>query len=258
MFFQLKNSPMKHLQLTLDTPAENLALDEALLDAAEAGEIGAGILRLWESPNYCVVLGRSSSAKVEVNLDICREDRVPVLRRSSGGGTILAGPGCLMYALVLGFQEYPQLQAIDRAHQFALAELSRMLSTEETKVTPAGTSDLAIRTTAADPLQKFSGNAIRIKRRHILYHGTLLYDFDLSRIHRWLATPTRTPDYRDQRDHAQFVTNLDADRKTLLENLTEGWQANETLSDWPEQRTVELVNLRYAGDPIWTIYSPAA
>jgi len=108
---------MRHLHLTLPSPAENLALDESLLDAAEAGEIDTGVLRLWESPTYCVVLGRSSSAAIEVHLEACHQDCVPVLRRSSGGGTILAGPGCLMYALVLSFQDYPQLQAIDQAHQ---------------------------------------------------------------------------------------------------------------------------------------------
>ena len=83
---------MQQLQLTLSTPAANLALDEALLDAAETDESESELLRIWELPEYCVVLGRSSDAQIEVNLDACRQDRVPILRRSSGGGTILAGP----------------------------------------------------------------------------------------------------------------------------------------------------------------------
>ncbi len=231
---------MRHLQLTLDTPAENLALDEALLDAAEAGEIEGGVLRLWEPTTYCVVLGRSSVAEVEVNLEVCRRDHVPVLRRSSGGGTIVAGPGCLMYALVLGFQDHPKLQAIDQAHRFVLGQLSQMLSTDDTPVAPLGTSDLAIRPTPTGPWQKFSGNAMRIKRKHVLYHGTLLYDFDLTCLSRWLATPTRTPEYRDERQHTEFVTNLGIKRKTLVETLVEGWQASEALATWPEQRTAAL------------------
>jgi len=254
---------MLHLHLTLDTPAENLALDEALLGAVEAGEIDVGVLRLWEAPTYCVVLGRSSSAEIEVNLGTCRKDRVPVLRRSSGGGTILAGPGCLMYALVLGFQDYPQLQWIDHAHQFVLEKLSTMLMTDRlttdgSMITPAGTSDLAIRRAPADPLQKFSGNAIRLKRKHILYHGTLLYDFDLPCLHRWLATPTRTPDYRDDREHAEFVTNLGIRREVLVKRITDGWEANEALSVWPQQRTAEIVKTKYTDDPLWNLYTPTA
>ena len=261
---------MHHLKLTLDTPAENLALDEALLDAAEAGEmpagvLSAGVLRLWESPTYCVVLGRSSVADVEVNLEACRRDRIPVLRRSSGGGTILAGPGCLMYALVLGFQDHPQLQAIDRAHEFVLENLSQILSqmlsspetSPETTVAPHGTSDLAIRRAATGPWQKLSGNAMRLKRRHILYHGTLLYDFDLERLPRWLAAPTRTPAYRDEREHAEFVTNLNVGREALCKTLVKGWQADEALPAWPEERTANLVQKKYIDNPKWTLHLPA-
>ena len=39
---------MQRLDLTLDSPAENLALDEALLLAAESGEIRSEVLRIWE------------------------------------------------------------------------------------------------------------------------------------------------------------------------------------------------------------------
>jgi lipoate-protein ligase A len=83
---------MQRLELTLDTPAENIALDEALLDEAEARGPEAEYLRVWESRAPLVVLGRSSKAE-EVNLAACRERGMPVLRRSSGGAAIVAGPG---------------------------------------------------------------------------------------------------------------------------------------------------------------------
>jgi len=236
---------MRQLQLTLKTPAENLALDEALLDAAEAGEITSAVLRLWESPTYCVVLGRSSAAHVEVNLDACRQDRVPILRRSSGGGTILAGPGCLMYSLILDFRTYSQLQAIDLAHQFVLGQLAQMLSTDTINVASAGTSDLVIASALAGSPQKFSGNALRLKRNHLLYHGTLLYDFDLDHIHRLLATPTRTPEYRRERQHLEFVTNLPLRQEAIIKALLTGWQAQQPLEAWPQQRTADLVRDKY-------------
>jgi len=70
---------MKLLDLTLPTPAENVALDEALLDAAEAGEINDEVLRLWESPTVAVVVGRSSRVEEEVNLVACQEAGIPIL-----------------------------------------------------------------------------------------------------------------------------------------------------------------------------------
>ena len=82
-------------------PAENLALDEALLLTAEEEKRQQEVLRLWEPRQPFVVLGSSSRIAAEVRLDGCRDRGIPVLRRTSGGAAIVAGPGCLMYALVL-------------------------------------------------------------------------------------------------------------------------------------------------------------
>src|SRR5262245_36170851 len=90
----------RFLDRTLPTLAENLALDEALLIAAEAG--GPEVLRLWRWPAPAVVLGAGGRLADDVRADACAADGVPVRRRSSGGGTVLLGPGCLCYSLVLG------------------------------------------------------------------------------------------------------------------------------------------------------------
>jgi len=240
---------MQHLKLTLDSPAENLALDEALLDAAEAREIAGGVLRLWESPEYCVILGRSSKADGEVNLPTCRRTGIPVLRRSSGGGTIVAGPGCLMYAVVLGFETHPHLRAVDLAHRHVLERMAKILGPMLPGISVAGISDLVIQPqpeSAASRPRKFSGNALRIKRNHFLYHGTLLYDFDMDRLSQLLGSATRQPDYRDERSHTDFVANLPLQREELIEALIEGWDAQHALPSWPRQRVADLVQSRYA------------
>ena len=85
---------MKLCDLTLGTPEENLACDEALLDLCEAGGSDE-LLRLWALPRYFVVLGYANKAATEVNLPLCRKLTVPVLRRCTGGGTVLQGPACL-------------------------------------------------------------------------------------------------------------------------------------------------------------------
>jgi len=247
---------MHLLDLTLDTLAENLALDEALLDEAEAGEHTAGVLRVWESPFYAVVLGRSSPAEVEVNLAACAQEQVSVLRRCSGGGTIVAGPGCLMYAVVLPYEIYPQLQAIDVCHQFVLRKMTQILNPLVPGVSVAGTSDLVLDSNSAAPRQKFSGNAMRSKRKHILYHGTLLYGFDLLRLGQLLAEPAREPAYRDGRGHAQFVTNLPLPRSTLVRALVEGWDAAKKLKTWPQARTGAMVQAKYRFDAKWVIHQP--
>src|SRR3990172_4115245 len=80
-----ENDAMRRLLLTLDTPAANLALDEALLEQAEAEGAEAEVLRLWESPQPIVVVGRSSRVELEVDQAACAARGIPILRRASGG-----------------------------------------------------------------------------------------------------------------------------------------------------------------------------
>ncbi len=235
---------MYQLRLTLPTPAENVALDEALLEACEAGQLAEGVLRLWESPDYFIVLGRSSDPQVEVDLAACRREGVPVLRRPSGGGTVLAGPGCLMYAVVLDYRALPHLRAVDGAHRHVLERIAAALAPQVPGVAHAGISDLVIEAENT-PTLKISGNALRAKRDHFLYHGTLLYDFALDRIGQLLAAPTRVPTYRQCRAHGEFVTNLPLDRDEIEQALIQAWDARQPLADWPRERVAKLVAAKY-------------
>ncbi len=201
---------MQRLSLTLATPAENLALDEALLDEAEATGPDAEYLRIWESPEPVIVLGRSSRFAEEVDAAACARRGIPILRRSSGGAAIVAGPGCLMYAVVLSYDRRPEARGIHASHGYVLDRLVTALGTHLFGVSRAGTSDLVLLAAGGDQeaARKFSGNSLRVKRTHFLYHGTLLYDFDLATIAACLRTAPRQPDYRREREHGDFVANL--------------------------------------------------
>src|SRR4029079_18211283 len=115
------------LELTLESPAENLALDEALLLSQEESPNSQDVLRIWESRQTFVVLGSSSRFDDEVNQTNCRDDNVLVLRRPSGGAAVVTGLGCLMYSLVLSTERQPHLQAIDLAHCHVLDRLELAL-----------------------------------------------------------------------------------------------------------------------------------
>ena len=69
------------------TGAENMALDEAIMDAVAAGE-ALPTLRFyaWEPP--CLSLGKRQPLD-GVDLDGCRADGVDVVRRATGGFAIL-------------------------------------------------------------------------------------------------------------------------------------------------------------------------
>ena len=229
---------MHLLDLTLPTLAENLALDEALLLEAEAGR-GAEVLRFWEWPAAAVVLGAGGVVAQDVIEKHCRDDGVPLLRRSSGGGTVLLGRGCLCYTLVLSMEGNEALREVRPSYCFILGRLIDALAGLLPDICCAGTSDLA----AAG--RKVSGNAQQRKRSHLLHHGTLLYDFDLKEVGRYLQLPPRQPIYRGKRGHADFLKNLPATSEQLKERLVRCWQAAEPLAGWPEAEVCRLVAEKY-------------
>ncbi|OAI40005.1 lipoate-protein ligase A related protein [Planctomycetaceae bacterium SCGC AG-212-D15] len=230
---------MHLLHLTLPTPEENLALDEALLLAAEDG-VGGEVLRLWEHPHYTVILGAGGRLADDVDEAACESDGVPILRRASGGGTVLLGPGCLLFTLVLAYQRDPALRDIHASYRFILERLAKALDRLLPGTAPAGISDLAVEQ------MKFSGNAQQRKRDFLLHHGTILYDFDLSRVGRYLRQPARQPEYRRNRPHADFVRNLATDRAAIEHAVAETWDAHAPLPTWPAERVAQLVAEKYS------------
>lgn len=248
----LSQKQMQRFDLSLSTPAQNLAFDEALLESAEVGSSDHEFLRLWESPQPMVVVGRSSRVEKEVDGQFCRQEGIPVLRRSSGGAAIVTGPGCLMYALVLSYAVRPELKDITRAHSFILKQLATSLGpllSDAGAVTCAGTSDLALRNESTPAtVRKFSGNSLRVKRTHLLYHGTLLYAFDLGLMDKCLRTAPRQPEYRKARAHGDFVMNVPATRQQLVDAVIAAFPMASAPSDVPTSRIEELVAERFGND----------
>jgi len=231
---------MRLLDLTFTEPEENLACDEALLDEAEEGS-NEETLRFWEPRSFFVVLGYSRPAADEVHLDRCEDDGIPVLRRYSGGGTVLQGPGCLNFSLILRIQQKGPLSTIAGTTAFIVDRhahsLERLL---QRPVTVMGESDLAIGG------MKFSGNAQRRRERFLLFHGTFLLRFDLERIGRLLPMPVRQPAYRERRPHERFVMNIGREPAEIRRAIAEIWEAGDARPTAPAERIRDLVSRRYS------------
>ncbi|HEY7428185.1 MAG TPA: lipoate--protein ligase family protein [Gemmataceae bacterium] len=229
---------MNLLDLTLPSAAENLALDEALLLAAESGD-GGEVLRVWEWPEPAVVLGSGCRLVEDVDEAASAAEDVPILRRASGGGTVLLGRGCLLYTLILRYERDPALCDIRPSYRFILGHIGRALAEGTGDIEQAGVSDLAL------DGRKFSGNAQQRKRSFLLHHGTLLYAFDLSRMPTYLREPPRQPEYRAGRAHLAFLRNLPLDGEELKRRLRCAWAADMLLSAWPAEAVRRLAADKY-------------
>lgn len=257
---------MTFLDLTFPTPAENLAGDEALLDCFEEHG-GEGVLRFWEPENYFVVVGYGNHVATEVNVAACEAGGIPILRRCSGGGTVLQGPGCLNYSLVLKIEENGPLASITAANRFIMERNREAVESEgrrkkeegriqkaearsqrpEARVEVRGHTDLTLDTrhSTLDTLLKFSGNAQRRRKHFLLFHGTFLLRFDLALIDRFLRMPSKEPDYRLGRSHKDFLTNLDLPAEAVKRSLMDAWGASEPMKVVPHDAVALLARDKY-------------
>ena len=235
-----------YLDFTLPTVEENLALDEALLLAAE--ESGGGpVLRVWESPVTTVVLGASSRFNEDVEVEACLADEVGIARRSSGGGTVVIGPGALNMTVVLPNDAAPGLEAVDTAQAFVLERVAASIREAGLAVQVQGSGDLTL------DGRKFAGSAQRRLRCYFLVHASLLYDFPLERVVRYTRPPRRQPAYRAGRTHLDFLTNLPLRRERLLQAIRDAWLTageSERFTVLPTELVKELVATKF-GDPNW-------
>jgi lipoate---protein ligase len=225
--------------------AGQLALDEALLNLRES-EPGDGFLRFWEPSEPCVVLGRTNRPEREIRLDRCRSLGIPVFRRSSGGGTVVQGPGCLNFSLVLNISADKRLLSATTTNDYVLGQNAGVISTlSGENVRVSGSSDLTIGG------RKISGNAQRRRLRSLLFHGCILLDFDIALVEELLPLPSRQPEYRDGRTHSEFLRNLRISAEGLKRALRNSWGASLPATDLPLDEMERLVRERYL-NPSWT------
>ena len=77
------------LDAALPTVESQLALDEALLAEAHEGHCTTRVVRTWMADEHAIVLGSSCRVAEEIDLEACAKAGVRVLRRPSGGGTVM-------------------------------------------------------------------------------------------------------------------------------------------------------------------------
>lgn len=185
--------------LSAPTVAENLAMDDAA--ARSAWATGLRRLRFWWGGPPAVVMGSSERPEQVVDAEACARLGVEVLKRSTGGGTVLQTGDVLNYSLVT-----PAPTSLDPKYGFrpGLDVVCAILDAFGLVGRPEGTSDVAV------GCRKISGNSQARRWKAILVHGTLLVDFDYRLADAVLKHPAKEPAYRQGRTHREFLVTLRA------------------------------------------------
>lgn len=233
----MERADIRAINPSARTIQEHLLWDEYILRACDRGKLGP-TLRFWKVCEPAVVLGYSGKIHREVRLEVCRKMGIPVVRRTSGGGTVLLDPGSLNYSLVLPMHWHPSLlsvsstnQFIMKRHQLAIAALTGEVVDLE------GDTDLAIRG------RKLSGNAQRRMKSAILFHGTFLCEINHDLMEQVLPCPDRQPKYRKGRKHIHFLRKLSFDEILVRQSIQDCWHCS---GDQPFEWVVDQSLMREA------------
>lgn len=172
--------------------------DDATIAAVR--EDGRARVAVHRVAHPVVVLGSGSDERIELDLDACRADGVPIVRRRGGGCAVVIDPGNVVLCAALPVEG---LGGIRSHFDWISAWLAaRLADAGVAGVSQEGVSDLAI------DGRKFGGSCIHRAKDLLTYSVTMLVEGDVSLIERYLRHPPREPAYRAGRLHRDFVLPL--------------------------------------------------
>lgn len=220
-----------HLVVLKSVPIfEQLQLEEALLRA--------------DTRNFCIINCQSPpaivmgiSGKVEEMIDMEHYEKrpVPVIRRFSGGGTVLIDEETLFLSFIFNRQD----QDIGTCPK-------RLLCWTESLLKPAFSPvDFQLRENdyvLGD--KKIGGNAQYFTKTRWLHHTSFLWDYSESQM-KVLKMPPKIPEYRKQREHGTFCTRLKphfASKEALFSQITGQLQEQFDLRECPEEEVRKVLS----------------
>jgi lipoate-protein ligase A len=179
---------------------ERYTVDDDLIDATRRD--GVMRYRVITSPLTCVVLGRGSDPRVELDVAAVKADGVRVYRRLGGGCAVVLDRGNVIVSVTSQLAGLGGNTATFAAISHWLIKAMHRIGCDS--ISRAGPADLVLNG------RKISGACIYRSRDLLYYSATLLVQADVAKIARYLRHPPREPDYRVGRAHSDFVGTVAA------------------------------------------------
>ncbi|MCP5469009.1 MAG: lipoate--protein ligase family protein [Chlamydiales bacterium] len=214
---------MKFTTLFLEnTPiVEQLYIEEALLRA--------------DNRNICIInTGAPSSivmgisGKPEELIEKERAGDLPIIKRFSGGGTVVIDPDTVFVTFICNSDDVPI-----KPHPLPILEWGHSLYKSIFEDIALVENDFVF------GKKKFGGNAQYIRKGRWLLHTSFLWDYCPTKMAA-LKLPQKRPDYRNDRSHTDFLCTL-KERFRSKEKLVQMIRDHFTLTSLTQEEVDEVL-----------------
>lgn len=233
-FIDLKQAPIY----------EQLKLEEALLRTDERN-----ICLFNEGSPPSIVMGISASLEKWIDVEMATQKKIPIIRRFSGGGCVFVDEDTLFVSFIFAKSALPVALFPEPILRWTEDFYQSSLGMETFKLQE---NDYVLGE------KKCGGNAQYIQKDRWLHHTTFLWDFQEENM-KMLLFPPKTPSYRKQRTHKEFLTSLKytfkekgSFREKILQELKKRFQVHllEGKALWdllkkPHRKSVQLLLKNY-------------
>jgi lipoate-protein ligase A len=199
--------PLKLFELINLPILEQLKLEEYLLRDTQDN-----ICLINTGSPPAIVMGISGNPEELVYLHAAKKVSIPLIKRFSGGGTVVIDEQTLFVTFIFNASQIKTAPFPEAIYQFTANIYKQVF-----KGTPFEfkQNDYILND------KKIGGNAQYIKKDRWLHHTSFLWDYNPS-LMALLKHPKKTPAYRQDRSHEEFITTLKShlpSKLTLFDNL---------------------------------------
>lgn len=199
----------------LSNPYINLAIEDYIYSQMPLPKLGNANRLMFYVNSPCVVIGKNQNPWNEVNLPLLNSLRVPLVRRRSGGGTVVHDTGNVNYSF---------MTTKDKFDRYTFANLVALavnkIADPEKHITVTERGDIV---TERDNF-KVSGSAYKLSKGKSYHHGTMLLNLNLEVLRQLL--------HRDEAKVGQVqspaiasvrspVTNLNIENEAFIESVVD-------------------------------------
>lgn len=226
----------------LSNPYVNLAIEDYIYNKMPLPQQENNCNRLVFYVNSpCVVIGKNQNPWKEVNLPLLNNLRIPLVRRRSGGGTVVHDSGNVNYSFMTTKDKF------DR-HTFAhlVKDAVNSVAPVQKQITVTERGDIVTK----EGNLKVSGSAYKLSKGRSYHHGTMLLNLRLDILRQLLHRDEEKIGYVTSEKSVSSVkspvTNLEIEQESFIESVISQFQEQYGVSskvDKPEDEEFDQTEL---------------